>query len=455
MAEAQFIQQLECLFKPKRYKVLYGGRGAGRSWGCAQALLLIGSQRPIRVLCAREYQNSIGESVHKVLSDQIDRLGLGWFYTIEKAKIYGKNGTEFSFEGIKNNTTRIKSYEGVDYCWVEEAVKVSQTSWMILIPTIRKSGSEIWMTFNPELEKDYTYRNWVKDSRLGLASDSALAAAGVLETTDSYVVKMTWRDNPWITPELLREKDELKRKDYDAYLNVWEGHCLQQLDGAIYAKQLRKATADGRITNVPWEPEIPVDTFWDLGRADMTAIWFGQRVAMQYRVLGYYESRGEDIPHYIKECQRRGYVYGTMYLPHDARHRRLGMPKTIEALIRGYGYAVRVVPKLAVADGINAGRLFFNSCWFDETQCEQGLDRLRHYRYRVIDGQFSNEPLHDEASDGADAYRTMAVANMHRVDRASGIVRRLENAAAALRGDAGATLEFGKTRPRAGLGWMQ
>ncbi|HKU52490.1 MAG TPA: PBSX family phage terminase large subunit, partial [Nitrospira sp.] len=184
----EFPEALQCLFQPKRFKVLRGGRGAGRSWGVARALLLIGAQRSIRVLCVREFQNSIGESVHKVLSDQIEALGLNSIYRIEKAKIYGTNGTEFSFEGIKNNTTRIKSYEGIDYCWVEEAVKVSKSSWEILIPTIRREGSEIWMTFNPELETDYTYKRWV-----------------VSPDESTICRKMTFEDNPWF-PEVLRQE---------------------------------------------------------------------------------------------------------------------------------------------------------------------------------------------------------------------------------------------------------
>ena len=134
---ADFPQLLECLFQPKRYKVLWGGRGAGRSWGVARALLLLGTQKAIRVLCVRELQNSISESVHKLLSDQIEAMGLSNFYEIQVARIIGKNGTSFAFDGIKNNTNKIKSYEGIDYCWVEEANKVSRASWGTLIPTIR------------------------------------------------------------------------------------------------------------------------------------------------------------------------------------------------------------------------------------------------------------------------------------------------------------------------------
>src|SRR5437016_5778465 len=155
---AEFPSHLHCLFRPKRRKVLYGGRGAGRSWGCARALLLIGTERPIRVLCCRELQNSITESVHQLLKDQVDALGLEGFYNVQVARIIGKNGTTFSFEGIKNNSSKIRSYEAIDYCWVEEANKVSKASWVVLIPTIRKANSEIWITFNPELDSDYTYK---------------------------------------------------------------------------------------------------------------------------------------------------------------------------------------------------------------------------------------------------------------------------------------------------------
>ena len=137
----EFPDPLQVLFEPRRYKVLYGGRGAGRSWGVARALLLLGTQRPIRVLCCRELQKSISESVHKVLGDQIIALGLEAFYDVEVAKIKGKNGTTFSFEGIKNNATAIKSYEGIDYCWVERGEQsLQKSSWGILTPTIREGG---------------------------------------------------------------------------------------------------------------------------------------------------------------------------------------------------------------------------------------------------------------------------------------------------------------------------
>lgn len=442
---SQFPQPLQCLFKKKRYKVLYGGRGAGRSWGAARALLLIGAQRPTRVLCAREFQNSIAESVHKLLADQIVELGLGDKYWVEVGRIYGPNGTTFSFEGIKNNTSKIKSYEGIDYCWVEEANKVSESSWETLIPTIRKEEpkdwrergmerpdwqSEIWMTFNPELETDYTFDRFVTG-----AGDSIAQAGNCLETADSYVVKMTWRDNPWFPEVLRKEMLVLRARDYDAYLNIWEGFPRQILEGAVYARELRAAQLEGRIIEsseggVPWDRETPVDCFWDLGKRDLTSIWFAQRVALQNRILAYYEGRGLEVHDFLQELQRRRYTYGTMYLPHDARAKRLGSKRTIQEQIAAAGYKVRIIPKQSINDGINAARMIFPTCWFDAKRCETGLSRLRHYRYSVKDGQLSNDPKHDDNSNGADAWRYLALAlrSPQGGDRAVGVMERLSAA---------------------------
>lgn len=460
--EAQFPAPLQCLFQPKRYKVLWGGRGAGRSWGVARALLIMGTGKPLRVLCARELQNSISESVHKLLSDQIAALGLSDFYDIEVARIKGKNGTSFSFEGIKNNTNKIKSYEGIDICWVEEAIKVSRHSWGVLIPTIRKSGSEIWMCFNPELDSDYTYQRFVKDPAL-VTRDPSLP--NVRQSEATFCIKMTWRDNPWfLSTELYKEMLADKARDYDYYLNVWEGHTIQVLEGAVYARELRKATAEGRICTVPWDQEVPVSTFWDIGRADATAIWFAQRVAMQYRILAYYEARGIDIPideatggvmHFIKVVQQKGFVYEAHYLPHDAKSKRLGTKRTIEELVRTHlkPAEVLIVPKQSIADGINAARMIFNQCWFDETDCEDGLKALRHYRYKVIDGQLSNEPLHDWASDGADGFKYLALGMTGKKrGGVAGVLDRLHAAGEALRGR-----DASGGRPDSapsGLGWM-
>ena len=462
----QFPEKMQPLFRPKRFKVFWGGRGASRSWSFARALLLKGTQQPLRVLCAREFQNSIEESVHKVLSDQIrnpppEGLGLEHAYRIEKAHIYGPGGTTFSFEGIKNNTNRIRSYEGIDVCWVEEAIKVTRASWNILIPTIRKPGSEIWMSFNPELEDDYTYERFVKE----IQADGEPAGDGAYETDLVISVKMTHADNPWFPEVLELERMEAKRRgerpgheqDYADYLNVWEGHCLQMIHGAVFAREMLRAQEEGRVCSVPWERAWPVDTFWDLGRADQTVVWGAQRVAMQYRVLFCYAASGQHIGHFTRELQNREYQYGTHYLPHDAKAKRLGSKRTIEEMIRQAfpNCSTRIVPKLSVVDGINAARTILPNCWFDEEACEDGLRGLKHYRYNVVNGQLSNEPLHDWASDYADAFRYLAVSMRAEGTRAgAGVQARLDRAREASRS---AALES-SGRLRGGvasaLGWM-
>lgn len=399
---ADFPEKLAGLFQPARYKVLYGGRGGAKSWGAARALLIKGAEKPLRILCAREIQKSIKDSVHQLLRDQIAALGLTPLYDVLETEIRGRNGTLFMFAGLKHNVDNIKSKEGLDIVWVEEAQTVSKASWETLIPTIRKDGSEIWVTFNPELESDETYRRFVAKP-----------------PANALVAKVNWSDNPWFPDVLRQEKDELKARDPDAYLTIWEGHCRQTLDGAVYAHELRKATEEERIRSVPYDASKPVDTFWDLGRADSTAIWFAQVVGFEYRVLDYYENHGHALAHYLKVLQGRSYVYGTHWLPHDAESELLASERTIAQQMRAAGFRVEIVPKIGIADGINAARTIFGSCWFDADKCADGLQALRHYRYEKDDdlNTYKRQPLHDWASHGVDAFRYLALALRRRPDR--------------------------------------
>lgn len=390
--QADFPQALSFLAEQHRYKVLYGGRGGAKSWGVARQLLIDGTNQPLRILCAREFQNSIKDSVHKLLSDQVIELGLDSFYDVQLTTIKGINGTEFAFEGLRHNVNKIKSYEGVDRCWVEEAQNVSKTSWETLIPTIRKDSSEIWITFNPELETDETYKRFV------------------LKPPPSAVVrKINHSDNPWF-PQVLREEMELlKARDEDAYLNIWEGHCRVTLEGAIYAQELREATQEGRICHVAYDERVHnVHTFWDLGFSDCTSIWFAQKVGFDYHIIDFYQSRLQKLPHYLKVLQDRGYVYGTHYLPHDAEHGSLAAD-SIAKQIKDVGYKVVTLERIRkVQLGINATRQVFNRLYFDEAKCADGLQALRHYKYDIDEhGQWSKDPLHDENSHAADALRTL------------------------------------------------
>ena len=238
---AQFPSKLDFLFEPHRYKVAYGGRGSGKSWGFARALLLQAANKPLRVLCAREVQRSIKNSVHQLLSDQIQALGLGQFYEVLESEIRGLNGSLFVFTGLATNTAEsIKSYEGIDRVWCEESQTISKKSWDILIPTIRKPESEIWVSFNPGLDTDDTYMRYC-----------------VNPPENAKVVKLNYMDNPWFSEVLEIERQHSEKTNPD-YANIWLGDCKAAVDGAIYANEIREAQEGNRITPVPYDPMLKV-----------------------------------------------------------------------------------------------------------------------------------------------------------------------------------------------------
>ena len=385
----------QTLYQPNRYKVFWGGRGAAKSWNCAISLLVQATQRPLRVLCTREVQGSIRESVHKLLADQIDRLGLRSHYEVVEHTIRGKNGSEFIFEGLRHNVDKIKSTEGIDIVWIEEADRVSDDSWQVLIPTIRKPGSEIWVTFNPKNRSDATYQRFVEHPPEG-----------------AIVEKVSWRDNPWFSEELHAEMAHLKELDYEEFLHVWEGEFKSFASSAIYQKQLKQAREEGRICRVPIEPSCEVHTAWDLGKNDTTAIWFFQKVGVEYRFIDYVENRLVDIDYYAKAVRSKDYLYGTHYLPHDVEFELLGMINNRKKQLEDSGIKpIEVVPRIRhIQEGIEMTRRMFASCWFDQERCEQGIEALANYEYQfdAKNNTHRSTPLHNWASNGADAFRQVA-----------------------------------------------
>lgn len=391
VSRIRFPKKFEALFQPEkvRYRIFYGGRGGAKSWCFARALLAKGTKSPMRILCAREFQTSIKDSVHKLLSDQIYELNMESFYEITQTTIRGLNGTEFIFAGIKNNTNNIKSIEGIDVAWVEEAQSVSANSWNVLIPTIRKQDSEIWVSFNPELPTDDTWKRFVESP-----------------PESSVVVKVNWNDNPWFPETLNLERLSLKSRDLSAYNNVWEGATRNTVDGAIFGKEMEQAELENRITNVPYDPSKPCHAVFDLGWADNTACWIIQYVGFDIRVLRYFEDNQKTIQHYLSLMQTFGYIYDTIWLPHDGAAKSLGTGKSIEEIVRATGLKVQILDRVPITDSINAARTIFPRCYFDRKNTEEGLNCLRHYRYDVDEhGTFSQKPLHDIYSHGADAWR--------------------------------------------------
>lgn len=354
----------------------------------------MGLERPLRVLCARETQHSIRESVHKLLVDQIARLGFAPYYRIQQVQITGVNGTEFVFAGLSDQTAAsIKSFEGADIVWVEEAQVVSDISWTILIPTIRKEGSQIWLTWNPELDSDPTWVRFVENPPKGTVH-----------------IEVNWRDNPWFSADMnekrLHDQATLKAFEYEW---IWEGKCKPAITGAIYADELAQLFAEGRATDVPLDRFEPVYAIFDLGWNDKTAVIVCQRHLSSLRVIDYVEDSHKTLDYYSGWLRERDYAVSELFLPHDGAHDHLtgiSAQRTLEQL----KWMVTILPNQAVEDGIRALRMAFKGLYIDKG-CTRLIECLKRYR-RVIPATTGepSKPMHDEYSHGADAARYMALA---------------------------------------------
>lgn len=216
---------------PSRYKVMHGGRAGLKSWGFARLAILLTTKRRVRVVCAREYQNSIAESVHQTLQVNIEALQLAPYYTIRDTYIASKvTGSIFTFAGIKTEPRKFKSTEGIDVLWLEEAEKLSKDSWEIIVPTVRRRGSEIWCGFNPHDPADPTAVMFMPSSPEKMQAPHPQAR----------ITETNWRDNPWLTPELIAEKDYMARVDYDSYLHVWEGQYRRNSAAQVLRGKIRE-----------------------------------------------------------------------------------------------------------------------------------------------------------------------------------------------------------------------
>lgn len=387
-------EKLYPLLEPKRYKVLHGGRGSSKSWSVARTLIHMATMRPIRVLCARETQKSIAESVHRLLKDQIDALGVSDLFDVQETKIVGKNGSDFAFAGIRQQgVANLKSFEAVDICWVEEAQVVTKKSWDVLIPTIRKPGSEIWITFNPELDDDETYKRFVTDA-----------------DEDCWVCAVNYVDNPWFDEVLEKERLKMLKRDPVGYRTVWEGQCRPAVEGAIYAGEIEAVVQQKRIRNVPYDPALKMHWIWDLGWNDQTCIIGAQRSGSEIAIPDYIEGDHLTLADYAQAIKDRKYNMGTLWLPHDGESKNLQTGKSPKEVLIGLGFDVQIVPNLSVEQGIHAARLLFPRCYFDKERTQPLTNGLKRYRRQMnqATGTFG-APLHDQASNPADAFRYLGI----------------------------------------------
>lgn len=396
MSEIVIPRAFQDLFKPARYKTYWGGRGSGKSQSFALALLVKAYNEPLRILCAREFQTSISDSVHKLLADMVREYELDDVYDITQTSIRNKvNGSEFIFKGLKHNATEIKSTQGVDICWVEEAEKVSDNSWELLIPTIRKKGSEIWVSFNAKAADDPTY------IRMVLRADS-----------DSIVRKVSWRDNPFFPDVLEKERLKLLKDDPEAYKHIWEGEFDTRFFGGVYTQWVERAREESRIIDNLYDPELPVHTGWDLGYDDSTAIWWFQVAGDEVRYIDYYENSGEDIEHYCSVISGRKYPYGSHYVPHDGNNKLLASGgRSIVQQAYGFGVKMQVVKATTQQNQIEAARKTLKTAWFDKKKTAAGVQHLLKYQYEWDEDnkKFKSKPRHDGHSHAADAFEITAM----------------------------------------------
>ena len=397
------------LFEPSqqwRHICYHGGRSSGKSTTVAIFLVTLASSKPLRVLCCREVQNSIAESVHKLLGDIIAKYNLpGWEVTRET--IRNVNGSEFIFKGLRGNAQSIKSLEGIDICWCEEAQTISMESIDVLIPTIRKEGSYFIWTFNRLTENDPVWE------RIAGNPDERTY---VRQVNSNEVERL-------LSPEIIAEREKMRKDNPELFEHVWLGKPMTVATGSIYGKQLAQAREDGRIGSVPYDGSAPVYAALDLGVGDSTAICFFQTVGQEIHFIDYYESSGEDLAHYIGVLSNKPWEYRQIFLPHDAKARELQTGKTREEFFRDHGYnnvTILRPSKLVLGqDDINmTARPKFSRCWFDEKKCARLLECLRAYHYEYDDKNklLKDKPHHDWSSHAADAFMYSLIAEAEQVE---------------------------------------
>lgn len=434
--ELAIPKKLEFLITtPARFKILYGGRGGGKTESVARILLALATQKRLRIACFRELQNSLDESVYATFVNCIyDLWGEGsWVFEwdIQKTTIISKRtGSEFIFSGLRYKIEAIKSMARIDIAWLEEARNSSKTTLDKLFPTIRGvykqgeqggpfgKGPEIIITFNPELDSDEIYKRAIKQRDKYFPEFIKNEETGEMERY-AIIVKVNHSDNPFL-PEDLRQQMAVAKQaaandpEDTEYLEVWEGHTKQVLAGAVYAKEIKKIIAEGRRGHVPYNSNKPVYTFWDLGHNDKTSIWFVQHAGVEFNIIHYYENRLEKMPHYINYLQELKYNYAGHILPHDGDAETLSNITPKAQLRNAFPNCnVRTVERPSKkAVGINAVRTILDLCNFDEDATSDGWACLTNYAYKINEdnGQFSKEPDHDTPwSHGADGMQTLAL----------------------------------------------
>lgn len=388
----------EPLLESARYKGAWGGRGSGKSQAFADLLIIEAVKRPgFRALCCREIQKSLKESAKRLIESKIEGYGLGSLFEVQVDGIKTPGGGLIAFAGLQDHTSEsIKSYEGFDVAWVEEAQTVSHRSLNLLRPTIRKPGSEIWASWNPRFDTD--------------AVDEMLR--GDETPTGSVVVRANWNDNPWFPAELEQERLDCQRQQPEQYDHIWEGGYATVAEGAYFARHIAEARSEGRITQLAKDPLLSLRAYWDIGVRDATAIWIVQQRGEQIKFLDHYEAVGQDLATHLEWLRAGGYANAECVLPHDGAKLDAVSATKFEDHIRSAEFNVRTVPnqgKGAAMKRVEAARRLFGQMHFDETRCAKGLKAIGWYHEKKNEGGYGVGPDHDWSSHSADAFGLAAI----------------------------------------------
>lgn len=353
----------------------------------------------MNILCCREFQASIKQSVHSLLAALVSEMGLQDFYTVLETEIRGINGTKIIFAGLKNNIASIKSMYNIKKCWCEEAQTLTENSLNVLLPTIRAEDSEIIFTMNPILPTDPAYVRFV-----------------LHPPKDSIVVKVNYDQNPFFPDVLEKERLDLLERDPVGYRNVWLGEPREAVEGAIYAKELQEARDSGRIGTFPADLSKPVNLYADIGEANNFVLWVEQKEGLNRLLVDLISGNGQKVPYYINEIQKRKYIVGMIVLPHDAEQNRANAEFTVKVMFQNAFPNAKIVVNQnfpgAVAVGIEAVRNIFPFLYFNEETTSDGLFALAHYHWKIdpdTGKAYGKEPAH-EFSDEPDGLRTLAMA---------------------------------------------
>jgi phage terminase large subunit len=330
--------------------------------------------------------------VHQLLTDQIEALGLQDFYDVRRDQITGKNGTQISFRGLSHETAlSLKSFERPTICWVEEGQAISKRSWNVLEPTIRAEKSEIWVSFNPLLDTDFIYKEFVLNN-----------------PPEAIVTQIGWEDNPWRSLVLDARREQMRKEQPEEYAHVYGGQCRPAVEGAIYYNEVSALKSSGRLSNVPYDPMLKVHVVCDLGFNDYMSLILVQRLASEIRIIRYIEDRMRYIPSYHQELKDLSLNYGKLYLPHDGRAKHV-TGSSAEEQFRSLGWDVEIVADIGLEQGIRKLREVFPRLYVDRERASELINRLGRYRRRVNSEGQASTPVHDDESHGADGTRYLSI----------------------------------------------